>query len=483
MDTPPAKVFTGDFRAKLGVHASVGGFVRPARNPLRLSTRFPKVWLLLTLRVRLVLQKHSNPELGGKGYMPGLYVHVPFCKSKCDYCAFYSVPLKGIDIDIDIDKVNSSGTANSLIQTYLQGVNYEIAMRQGDAPQGVSSLFIGGGTPTVLSASDLEGLLQALHKGVVISDAVEKTVESNPGTLTPEKLKVLRKYGINRISLGAQSFCDEILERIGRIHRTGEIREAVAMIRAAGFKNLNLDLMFGLPGQTIKLWQDTVEEAIQLAPEHLSLYALSLEEGTPLESRYKGVKSKNDSEIHDSQRIEPETSPEQFAFLPDDDLQADMYDWAVIRLEKAGYIHYEVSNFALPGKECRHNLEIWRGGEYLGLGPGAVSCLKGIRGKNIENIREYAKRGESGMSSVDEKEKEMLSYKELMAERMILGLRLNEGVNIQAFRKDFGIEITDIYSNVLERYVKQGVLSIRNGYLYLSPQFYFTANSILQNFV
>ncbi|MHB1650993.1 MAG: radical SAM family heme chaperone HemW [Desulfitobacteriaceae bacterium] len=399
----------------------------------------------------------------------GLYVHVPFCQYKCDYCAFYSIPLK---------ETTSSRLTPPLVQTYLQGMKDEITQRQKDAPQGVSSLFIGGGTPTVLTPTRLEYLLRILHEGFGMSDGMEKTVESNPGTLSSEKLAVLQRYGINRISLGAQSFSDAILARIGRIHRSAEIREAVSLIRASGCQNLNLDLMFGLPGQTLKVWQESVVEALSLSPEHISLYALSLEEGTPLARRYSGEWK---SLGLPARGPDPEEST--LEVLPDDDLQADMYEWAVERLKASGYTHYEVSNFALPGRECQHNLAIWRGREYVGLGPGAVSCINGTRWKNSENVLKYEKLLGNGEYPSAAEDTERLSSRQLMAERMVLGLRLQEGVNIIAFREDFGVDMRDIYPEVLERYLRQGILRIRNGYLCLDPRYIFIGNAILRDFV
>lgn len=401
--------------------------------------------------------------------MPGLYVHVPFCVSKCDYCAFYSIPLQGKGITLSPRILT---TSDFLIEGYLRALKKEITLRQGEVPDGVSSLFIGGGTPTVLPEAGLETLLQALHDGFCLPDEIEKSVEANPGTLSRGKLEILRAYGFNRISLGAQSFSDGILRKIGRIHRVRAIHDAVALIRTAGFRNLNLDLMFGLPGQSFSLWQESVEEALKFSPQHLSVYALSLEEGTPLAIRYGQGKD-----------VQRQREPEQFNDLPSDDLQADMYDWAVERLERAGFVHYEVSNFALPGRMCRHNLDIWRGGDYIGLGPGAVSCLKGIRWKNIENVREYERRLDSGELIFAAEEREALTRRERMAERLILGLRLPEGVDMAAFKKEFGAEIRDIYPDVLERYEKQGILYFDNGYLRLHPRYIFIANSILANFI
>lgn len=386
----------------------------------------------------------------------GVYVHVPFCLQKCRYCAFYSVPLSAMQATERTDQ----------IALYLHGIKLELArgLTDKDAPEGVSSLFIGGGTPTALREGKLEDLLGALHESMVFLPEAEKTVECNPGTLNPVKLKLLRRYGLNRISLGVQSFNDILLRKIGRVHTAEQAKTAVRMIRTERFDNLNLDLMFGLPGQTMADWQQSIEEALVLVPEHFSLYGLTLEEGTPLGEEY----------LPDSGRL---------PLLPEDDLQAEMYAWAVQRLKAAGYRRYETSNFSLPGRECRHNLGYWRGKDYLGLGPGAVSCRNGKRWKNTEDLNIYNGRLLASISPEDPEETEELSLEQRLAERMILGLRLTEGVEITAVEKEFGIHLRNKFAPVLERYEKQGILRVEAGYLKLHPEYAFVANAILQDFV
>ncbi|KJR49388.1 hypothetical protein UF75_0228 [Desulfosporosinus sp. I2] len=346
---------------------------------------------------------------------------------------------------------------------YLEGLEVEISKRQKDAPQGVSSLFIGGGTPTALKEVELEQLLGMINSFFAMNLGTEKTVEGNPGTLSVEKITILRRYGINRFSLGVQSFEDRLLRAVGRAHTAEQAREAIRRLREAGFKNINLDLMFGLPGQDMAFWQASVEEALSYTPEHLSLYGLMLEEGTPLYVRYREIKESEKDRL--------------------DDLQAEMYEWAVVRLKKAGYRQYETSNFALPGFECQHNLGYWRGEDYLGLGPGGVSCLGRERWKNIEDVHSYSNLLLNGQSPMDEEGKEALSLRECMAERMILGLRLDEGVNLISFQNDFGADLRDIYRDVLERYNYGDVFVFQGDYLRLNPRYAFVANTILQEFV
>ena len=382
--------------------------------------------------------------------MPSLYIHVPFCVRKCDYCAFYSQALINCPKD--------------LISVYLEGLEAEMVKRRKDATQGVSTLFIGGGTPTALQDRELERLMAMIHRHFHLNPGAENTIEGNPGTLTLSKLTILRRYGINRFSIGVQSFNDRLLSAVGRLHTAQEAREAIGRLRATGFDNINLDLMFGLPGQDMTVWQASLEEALTYTPEHLSLYGLMLEEGTPLYERYRVDNAGNDP-------------------LPDDDLQAEMHDWAVKRLKQAGYTNYETSNFARPGYECRHNLGYWRGEDYLGLGPGGVSCLNRVRWKNIEEVRTYQSRLHNGQDPVEEVGREALSLHECMAERMILGLRLEEGVNLTSFRDDFGVDLRDKYRDVLEHYKNKGVFTLQGGYLRLNPKYAFVANSILRDFV
>ena len=443
--------------------------------------------------------------------MLGLYVHVPFCVRKCDYCAFFSYPLSGykeidgygtidgygkIDEDEEIDaKADENGKA--LVAVYLQGLGVELQRYQKDAPQGVSSLFIGGGTPTALDVEDLERLLEVLQQGFLFEAGAEATVEGNPGTLSEEKLELLRRYGINRFSLGVQSFNDRCLKEIGRIHTSDQVRQSIRLLRTAGFDNLNLDLMFGLPGQSLEDWQETIEQALSFSPEHLSLYGLMIEEGTPLAKRLQRVEKPSPEPLNDykgplPQSLEdckeptPNSKMELINLgsqLPDDDLQAQMYAWAVKRLKGLGYKHYETSNFALPGLECRHNLKYWTGADYLGLGPGAVSCLQGTRWKNIEDIREYGRRLAIGHNPIDEGELELLSLSVRMAERVILGLRLAKGVDLYAFRQDFEIDLRDIYAEVLIKYERTGILFVQEGHLRLNQEYVFLANSVLKDFV
>ncbi|MGI6451611.1 MAG: radical SAM family heme chaperone HemW [Desulfitobacteriia bacterium] len=453
--------------------------------------------------------------------MPSLYIHVPFCLRKCAYCAFYSIPLTGCREDLKA--------------LCLQAVTKEIKLRSKEAQEGVSSLFLGGGTPTALEPRELDSLLSAIHKNFSFripqstaspaegleaqqkedpdrnskqsvlaqsiqlsaggkekelkkccreksaakppKQTVEKTVEANPGTLTKEKLTALVSYGINRISLGAQSFNDRMLTQIGRIHNTEDIWQSVRLIRQAGIHNLNLDLIFGLPGQTLADWQDTLRRAVELEPEHLSLYALTIEEGTPLGRMYGSYHGQGNQETDSQTKNRTSGLP----LLPDDDLQADMYEWAAGFLQEQGYQHYEISNFARAGFQCRHNLAYWQSEEYLGLGPGAVSCLRGIRTRNSEDLKIYEKLICSGREAFDPAATEILTREQLISEYMMLALRTAAGVDLAAFTDKFGQSVQDIYSSKLVKYMDREILLLDRGRLKVHPNYYFVINSLLED--
>ena len=403
--------------------------------------------------------------------MPSLYVHVPFCVRKCSYCAFYSVPLAGDRVkaylsalkqEIELRKLEALEKSQKKLEreSQLESQVKSQIKSQIKSQAEFSTLFVGGGTPTALNESELDALLTLINTNYRFRTGAEKTVEANPGTLTTEKLKVLKKQGINRISLGVQSFNNALLKQISRIHEEAEVLASVKKLRQMGFANLNFDLIFGLPGQTLKDWKNSLEKAVSLRPEHISVYGLMVEEGTPLALR------------HDMEDV-----------LPDDDLQADMYYLTREILESAGYRHYETSNFALPGYECQHNLGYWHGKEYLGLGPGAVSCLNNRRWKNAEDLNLYYEALMEGKFPITPEEEEELSEQGKRTERIILGLRLATGINLEEFAKEFGKKLNELYPEVLERQIRNEVLILEDGYLRLNPQYWFVANSVLQEFV
>ena len=326
-----------------------------------------------------------------------LYLHIPYCKQKCPYCDFNSYD-NGIDKD------------------FVPALKEEIGLKTKNIDQyQIGSIFFGGGTPTSLSSAQITDILNACFKNFSIESDCEVSIEANPGTINDQYLKILRENGFNRLSLGCQSFNDALLKKIGRIHNCDEIYQSVSAAREAGFNNVSLDLMFGLPGQSLEIWEETLQSATQLKPTHLSVYNLTIEKETPFYDQLRKGK----------------------LILPSEELQSKMYEKAVQYLLSAGYIHYEISNFAVKGYECRHNKIYWNNNEYAGFGPGAASYLNGTRSKNILSPGKYIE------TLLEKKEiplfeKETLDQKKSMGETLMLGLRMVNGINLSDFEKRFG---------------------------------------------
>jgi oxygen-independent coproporphyrinogen-3 oxidase len=308
-----------------------------------------------------------------------LYIHVPFCRSKCEYCAFFSAP------------GNESQMAAYVDATIRKLDQYRLTLDP-------VTIFFGGGTPSLLPPT----LMQHILENIPASRVTEWTIECNPATVSTEKAKLYRDFGINRISLGVQAFDDVLLKTLGRIHTAGQAVETYRLLRVAGFANINLDLMFGLPGQTAAHWRDTLRQAIALAPEHISAYSLTLEEDTPFARRF------SDTEGHASAWPPPGNGHVE-ARPSGAEQNVAMYELAIELLTAAGYRHYEISNFAKPGRECRHNIAYWEGADYLGLGPSAVSTVGNRRW-------------------TDGGDEEQLTEPIKCAERVAFGLRMIEGV-------------------------------------------------------
>lgn len=357
--------------------------------------------------------------------MRGLYIHIPFCVAKCQYCDFTSYPGRS-----DQEKV-----------TYLQALAKEVRiyarmLRESTAYGDMSlmSLYFGGGTPTCLTGGQLCFLLETIRENFSISAGAEITIEGNPGTLDLAKLLDLRQGGFNRLSLGAQSFHQQELSMLGRIHTASETRQAYQWAREAGFTNIGLDLMYGLPGQDLEHWRANLLTALSLAPEHLSLYQLKIEEGTPF---YKRLSQGNLQEF-----------PE--------DLAAIMYEEAIQTLTRAGYHHYEISNFAIPGRESRHNQLYWRNEEYLGLGAGAAGYLLGVRYRNEAVLTSYEALLNQGRRAVASEE--FINPELQMAEAIFLGLRLVEGLDKENFFRRYGVRIEQRYGETISKLKEQGLL-------------------------
>lgn len=360
----------------------------------------------------------------------GLYVHIPFCQARCTYCDFNTI----------------TGMGEGDHRRYVEAVIREWA---GEAmPTGpMVSVFFGGGTPSLVDPRLLGDILEAVRQRVGAFDpAMEVTVETNPGTVSPEKLEVLRTIGVNRLSIGAQALQNHHLTALNRIHDVEAITDTVAMARAAGFENINLDAIYGLPGQTVMEWQETVEGLLDLHPEHLSLYALMVETGTPLKAQLdRGT-----------------------VRLPDSDSVADMADWAEERLAAAGLEPYEISNFARPGRESRHNRLYWQLEPYLALGAGAHAYRPGRRWWNVRGVRRYMEFLEAGQDPLDGEEQ--LTPIEEMREYLWLGFRQRRGVDRAQFRHRFGADPLEIFSAVLSDLQDAGYVEIGSDRLSLTAR-------------
>ena len=363
----------------------------------------------------------------------GLYVHIPFCRQKCSYCDFYSLPHSEEKMD----------AYTAALVRHLEEVAPQAAAHQAD------TVYIGGGTPTYLGASRLKTILQTIRKRYDVSRDAEITVEANPDSACDVKaLRTLRRAGVNRISLGVQSADDDLLRRIGRIHTFDQVRQAAEAVRKAGIRNLSMDLIYGLPGQTPDQWLDTLAEVLALDPQHISCYGLKLEEGTPLYLRR-----------------EQET-------FPDDDQQAEMYLSAVDTLAQHGYEQYEISNFAKPGFASRHNLKYWHMDEYAGFGPGAHSDLGGVRFAYVRDIDRYI----AGQLLLSESETEETLARDF--EYVMLSLRTAEGIDRAYFERTYRQRFAPLDA-LFRQYESAGLAQPTEKGWRLTPRGFLVSNSII----
>ena len=345
-----------------------------------------------------------------------IYLHFPFCLRKCRYCDFLSWP-----------------AAEDVRAAYVRRLREEIAFRAEQlAGSGyeVQTIFFGGGTPSLMSGGQLASLMENLYSAFDIAEKPEISIECNPGTVDPDKLKAFRGAGVNRLSFGLQSMDDEELACLGRIHRVTDFLKSYEAARAAGFDNINVDLMSALPGQTVAGWENTLHRTVRLSPEHISAYSLIIEEGTPFYECY-GEGNTQD--------------------LPDEEAEREMYRVTEDILAAYGYRHYEISNYARPGKECRHNLTYWTMGDYLGLGLGAAGKIGNSRLQNTDDLDKYMKDFETA-------ETEHLTKNNQMEEMMFLGLRLTEGVSLDQFAETFGCSAQSVYGHVIDHWTEVGCL-------------------------
>ena len=371
-----------------------------------------------------------------------LYIHIPFCAQKCLYCDFPSFARK-----------------DHLRKAYIEALNKEIiSLREKHNNLEINTIFIGGGTPSVLEANELECLLKEVAKLNMAKD-IEYSMECNPGNLTEEKLEVMKKYGVNRISMGLQAKQDNLLKGLGRIHNYKTFKENFLLAKKVGFNNINVDLMFGLPNQSLNEWEETLREIISLEPAHISAYSLIIEEGTAFYNLYENDKLK----------------------LPTEEEERKMYHLAKKILEENGFNQYEISNYAKEGKECRHNLAYWNMDNWIGVGSAAASYINGKRIKNISSVEEY-------INSINEKGEaveEIInnSKNDNMEEFMFMGLRKINGIDENEFKNRFSMNINDVYGEILNKYIGEGLLIRESGRIFLSEKGIEISNVIMADFL
>lgn len=374
----------------------------------------------------------------------GIYIHIPFCKQKCFYCDFVSF----------CDK-------DEYIERYWQAIKKEIEFKNKLTDSKISTIYFGGGTPSYIDANIIVDILKTIKENYTLTDDCEITIEVNPGTITKEKLEIYFNSGINRISIGLQTANDELLKKIGRIHSYDEFIETYQLARQVGFENINVDLMFGLPGQTVQDLKLSLENTIKLSPEHISVYSLILEEGTKL---YDLVK-------------------ENKVDLPYEDTERNMYWYIKNTLELNGYSHYEISNFSKIGYESKHNINCWKQMEYIGFGTAAHSYLDSKRFSNIESVKIYIENIESGRMEKNSIIHEEQDQEEIKKEFMLLGLRKIQGVNIQDFKNKFGDSPIFMYMNELSKLVDEGLIIIEEDNIRLTSKGLDLANIVWEEFV
>lgn len=368
-----------------------------------------------------------------------LYIHIPFCKQRCFYCDFPTFAGK-----------------ERFREEYIDALIKEIKEKCSDYL--IKTIFIGGGTPSYLEENELEKLLMAVSK-LNLLDKLEYSMECNPGTVNENKLKIMKKYGINRISFGLQSCNDNLLKKIGRIHTFKEFLENYNLARKVGFDNINVDLMYGLPNLNIQDWKNTLESICELKPEHISAYSLIIEEGTAF---YK---------LYEKDKLE----------LPSEDEERVMDKITKDILKDNGYHQYEISNFSLDGKECEHNKVYWSLEEYIGVGSASSSYMDGYRFANTSNINDYIEKISNNVSVVIDKYEN--SIEDEMEEFVFMGLRMVSGIDILKFEKKFGVDINSIYKEIIEKNIKDGLLVVQKNKMFLTAKGMELSNSVMSDFI
>src|SRR5215204_3047665 len=372
----------------------------------------------------------------------GLYVHIPFCSSRCSYCDF------------------ATGLYQSeFAERYVRGLINEIRSSKY-AGENVDTIYFGGGTPSLLAPAQLERILASLFDKFEIAAETEITLEINPGSATPDKLRAFRSLGVNRASFGAQTFDDAELAKLGRSHNTADALRTFADLRDANFANVSFDLIAGLPGQTLAGWHRNIKQALDLAPEHLSFYLLEVHSGTPLAE-------------HIRRGIQPQ---------PDEDLAGVMYEWMREQATAAGYEHYEISNLCRPGFHSRHNVKYWTAAPYYGFGCSAHSYDgEARRWSNHRNVLKYVEIVESSASPVVEEQQ--LSPTDVRAEAVFLGMRMMEGVDLRRYRESFGVDLRDEHADDLDRFREAGLVELEGDLIRLTRTGALLSNEVFAAFV
>ncbi|MBL5767430.1 radical SAM family heme chaperone HemW [Heyndrickxia sporothermodurans] len=370
------------------------------------------------------------------------YIHIPFCEHICYYCDFNKVFLKGQPVDDYVDKL-------------VEEMKYTIA---NNPTNQLKTIFVGGGTPTVLNENQLKKLCEGIRTNLPFEDG-EFTFEANPGDLSEDKLRILKEYGVNRLSFGVQSFNDELLKKIGRTHTSKEVYQTVHKAQSAGFTNISIDLIYSLPGQTEEDFKDTLSKAFQLELPHYSSYSLIVEPKTIFYNLMKKGK------LH----------------LPSEESEANMYSLLMDEMGKHGYEQYEISNFSKPGYESRHNLVYWNNEEYYGFGAGAHGYVDGMRQSNIGPIKKYIEKIQDKQLPIFETN--VLTPAEMMEEHMFLGLRKNEGISISQFNNRFDKPLLTVFEKPIKEMIEKGWLEIVEGYVRLTKTGRFFGNEVFQSFL
>ena len=372
-----------------------------------------------------------------------LYIHIPFCVKKCDYCDFLSFR-----------------ALSSVHEAYVQQLIREIRAQSCYCTDcQVVSVFIGGGTPSLLEPSCISRIMETVFSCFQVEPEAEITIEANPGTLLGKKLPVYRQCGINRVSIGLQSADNTELKNLGRIHSFEEFLKSFQSARMAGFTNINIDLMSGIPGQTLESWKNTLKKVTMLKPEHISAYSLIIEEGTPFYESYRAGKLE----------------------LVSEEMDREMYHWTVDTLAEWGYGQYEISNFAKVGRQSRHNRIYWQAEEYLGMGLGAHSYMDGKRFHNSYDLQKYI--SAKGDTSLLREDTELITETDALAEFMFLGLRLTEGVSFVRFRQRFGKEMDTVYGKELQELAELGLLLRDESGVRLSRRGIDVSNAVFERFL